>query len=335
MGDGGAFSRGPRSAAGAARTASRSLALSVSAHVGALAMSRVLMLPVLLVQVGRVAALGRPRVVFTDCDGTMLRSDHSLSERARRTLRRLDEAGVIVVPATGRARAGTWTESVLTEPALRGGLPGIYCNGCTSFDRDGTALPPALLPQDLPGRVLAVLDQTRVGMRCVPVAYVGSEALYADSSSALIPRLAGVGDSPLRLVSCLRSTCATSPVSKMLLLYDSAAISALRAEVEPVVGYDSGGALTQAINWMLEVVPSHADKGVAASALLKRWGLGWEEALAIGDGENDLPMLARAGTSVAMGNAGERVRHAAMHVVGHNDEDGWAEAMERFVLNVS
>ena len=67
------------------------------------------------------SALARPSVVFTDCDGTMLNPAHSLSARSRSVLRELDHIGVWVVPATGRARAGSWTEDVLTEPALRGG----------------------------------------------------------------------------------------------------------------------------------------------------------------------------------------------------------------------
>jgi phosphoglycolate phosphatase-like HAD superfamily hydrolase len=61
----------------------------------------------------------------------------------------------------------------------------------------------------------------------------------------------------------------------------------------------------------------------------------WEHALAIGDGENDLPMLRRAGISVAMGNGGPAMRQAAMHVVGSNVDDGWSEAMEQFVLGVA
>jgi hydroxymethylpyrimidine pyrophosphatase-like HAD family hydrolase len=218
-----------------------------------------------------LAALCRPRVVFTDCDGTLLRPDHSLSDRSRQTLRALDRAGVLVVPATGRGRAGAWTETVLTE--LGGGAPGVFCNGCTSFDRDGTALPPALLPSSLPASVLGVLGSA-AGNGCVAVAYVGDEALYENSSSPMISRLAAVGDSPLRRVDCLLSACAVSSVSKILLLHDASAMPELRAAVAPAVGQASGGAVTQAIDWMLEVVPFHADKGSAAGELLARWGLG-------------------------------------------------------------
>ncbi len=77
-------------------------------------------------------------------------------------------------------------------------------------------------------------------------------------------------------------------------------------------------------------------KASGCEALLSMWGLGWSDALAIGDGANDVPMLAAAagggGVSVAMGNAAGSVRAAADHVVGANGDGGWVDAMERFVL---
>ena len=70
----------------------------------------------------------------------------------------------------------------------------------------------------------------------------------------------------------------------------------------------------------------------AAAALLDRWGLTWSDALAIGDGQNDVPMLREAGTSVAMANAKQSVRDAAQFGCASNADDGWVEAMERYVL---
>ncbi|EOD09283.1 hypothetical protein EMIHUDRAFT_438121 [Emiliania huxleyi CCMP1516] len=264
----------------------------------------------------------------------MLSPAHSLSPRSRSVLRELDRLGVRVVPATGRARAGSWTEDVLTEPALRGGSPGVFCNGCIAYDTDGSALPPATLPRELPSALLRTLAAPGA-ISCCPIAYVGDEALHDSGSAALLSQLAEVGDSPLRCVADLSAACEAAAVTKILLLHASGSDSdALRASVSATV-CNGGGALTQALDWMLEVIPADADKGTAATALLARWGLGWEDVLAIGDGENDLPLLARAGTSVAMGNGGEAVRRAAQHVVGSNAQDGWAEAMERFVISVS
>ena len=202
------------------------------------------------------SALARPSVVFTDCDGTMLSPAHSLSARSRSVLRELDRLGVRVVPATGRARAGSWTEDVLTEPALRGGSPGVFCNGCIAYDTDGSALPPATLPRELPSALLRTLAAPGA-ISCCPIAYVGDEALHDSGSAALLSQLAEVGDSPLRCVADLSAACEAAAVTKILLLHASGSDSdALRASVSATV-CNGGGALTQALDWMLEACSRH------------------------------------------------------------------------------
>eukprot|EP00908_Phaeocystis_cordata_P022463 Transcript_488.p2 GENE.Transcript_488~~Transcript_488.p2 ORF type:complete len:295 (-),score=62.49 Transcript_488:52-936(-) len=277
-----------------------------------------------------------PGIVFTDCDGTMLRPDHTLSPAATAMLHTLHDRGIRVVPATGRARAGPWTESVLnTHPVLQRGNPGVYINGCCAFTEDGEALASTYLPPAVVERVLhwwtSSVDAKGSGL----VAYVGGEALHVPGQSpaseqALVERLGALGDSPPRAVA--RSEVPVSEVFKMIVTVEEAARDqALRPLLAALLKADAG--LTQAIPGYLEIVPTTATKATACAALLERWGLSWEQALAIGDGSNDLPMLQVAGTSVAMGNAGEGVKAAAQHIVGTNAEDGWVEAMERLVLD--
>jgi hypothetical protein len=67
--------------------------------------------------------------------------------------------------------------------------------------------------------------------------------------------------------------------------------------------------------------------------LLKELSVNANQVLAIGDGENDVEMLSLAGIGVAVGNASQHVKEVAKHVVGTNDADGVAEAIERFVLD--
>jgi len=83
---------------------------------------------------------------------------------------------------------------------------------------------------------------------------------------------------------------------------------------------------------MLEVVPAGVNKWGGLCLLLDHLGIPAEAIMAIGDGSNDLEMVASAGLGVAMGNAVPAVKAAASVVVGTNDECGVAQALERFVL---
>lgn len=82
----------------------------------------------------------------------------------------------------------------------------------------------------------------------------------------------------------------------------------------------------------LGVFAAGIDKGVGLDVVLDRLGVDGQQTLAIGDNPNDLPMFARAGISVAMGNAPTNVKERATVVGPTNDDEGVAWALQRFVL---
>lgn len=75
-----------------------------------------------------------------------------------------------------------------------------------------------------------------------------------------------------------------------------------------------------------------ANKGEALSQLAARLGIPMSEVMAIGDNQNDITMLQRAGVGVAMGHAAPEVKAAAAYVTGTLQEDGVASAIQRFIL---
>lgn len=75
-----------------------------------------------------------------------------------------------------------------------------------------------------------------------------------------------------------------------------------------------------------------ASKGRALSFLAERLGVAQADTMAIGDNDNDADMVAWAGFGVAMGNASAAVKVAARYVAPAIEQDGAAEAVERFVL---
>ena len=82
----------------------------------------------------------------------------------------------------------------------------------------------------------------------------------------------------------------------------------------------------------LELLNPKVNKGQGLKELCGRLEIAPEEVMAIGDERNDLDMFAFTGTSVAMGNGNDLVKQAADYVTSSNDEDGIAQALEKFVF---
>lgn len=82
----------------------------------------------------------------------------------------------------------------------------------------------------------------------------------------------------------------------------------------------------------LDVIPPEGGKDKGIQAVLDYYGIPWENTMAIGDGENDISMIARAGIGVAMGSASREVCQAADYVTGTVDEDGVVEAFRHVHL---
>jgi hydroxymethylpyrimidine pyrophosphatase-like HAD family hydrolase len=87
---------------------------------------------------------------------------------------------------------------------------------------------------------------------------------------------------------------------------------------------------------LLDIVHPEASKGVGVAAVAAELGVAQTEIMAIGDNFNDLEMLRYAGTGVVMSNADPSLREmAGFHATAANDEDGVAEAIERFILETA
>lgn len=82
----------------------------------------------------------------------------------------------------------------------------------------------------------------------------------------------------------------------------------------------------------VDIMPSDSDKAKGIMATLKYYGLQPENAMSLGDHNNDLDMLHFTGISVAMGNAIEEAKNAADYITDDIDDDGWAKAFKHFGL---
>ena len=103
-------------------------------------------------------------------------------------------------------------------------------------------------------------------------------------------------------------------------------------EADTHVALDEHASATRSQPYYLDVTHPDANKGFVAGYLSRLLGIPDEEIATIGDQPNDVLMFKRSGFSIAMGNASEEVRRQASAVTDSNDDEGFAKAVERFLL---
>ncbi len=111
---------------------------------------------------------------------------------------------------------------------------------------------------------------------------------------------------------------------------DYDAVARCESDVRRQCGQHVSAARSQP--YYLDVTHPEANKGTVVRMMSELFGVPAEEIATIGDMPNDILMFTRSGTSIAMGQASDEVKRAARLVTASNAEDGFALAMERFVL---
>ena len=111
---------------------------------------------------------------------------------------------------------------------------------------------------------------------------------------------------------------------------DHAHLASCEALLQRELGGDALATRSQL--YYLDVTNPRAHKGEAVASLAKAFGVPVSAVLTIGDGTNDIPMLEASGFSVAMGNGSDAVKAAAHAVTDDCEHDGFARAIERYVL---
>jgi len=107
-------------------------------------------------------------------------------------------------------------------------------------------------------------------------------------------------------------------------------VATCEADLQAALG--DGASAQRSQPYYLDVTNPNANKGAVVMALVDQLGIPADEVATIGDMPNDVLMFRRSGFSIAMGNASDEVKAQATAVTGSNRADGFAEAVERFIL---
>ena len=271
-------------------------------------------------------------LVIIDLDGTIIDPYESgeISPRVVETVAAVQAAGVPVTIATGRT-----LEYVRAHlGGLDVTLPIVTAQGAILGDPcSGEVLEETVLPVDPARRLLAWIDERN------PVSAVyfsngdGSIRIVQNRTSEKrdFERYALGMPSTMQpsLAALLAADDAHLPI-KIMLLNDASeepdAAPKIKAAFEPELS------ITRTHPFLVEATASGVDKGQGVRKLCARLGVDPARVLAIGDSDNDIPMLEAVGFAVAMGNASDGVLAVSDWVAPSVDDDGAAVALEKWVL---
>jgi Cof subfamily protein (haloacid dehalogenase superfamily) len=265
------------------------------------------------------------RLVASDVDGTLLRSDGTVSDRTRAALRAASDAGLIVAFVTGRPPR--WLDVLVDETGHVGVAVGA--NGAVIYDVAeerilrahllGTQLMAELgrdLRREFPDVVFAV--EYGLGFAAEP-GYVHEWTINPARDRR------GNPIAPPRVASF--EQIIDEPGVKLLAKDREADPDAFLAAAVALVG--DRATITHSSSFgLLEISAPGVTKATGLAELAESHGVAPHEVLAVGDMPNDVPMLLWAGRSYAVANAHPSVREAADEVVASNDDDAVAGLIE-------
>jgi hydroxymethylpyrimidine pyrophosphatase-like HAD family hydrolase len=270
----------------------------------------------------------------TDLDGTLLSSEACLSERSRRGLELLIDAGALVTCATARS----WTTTQVVLGGFRFALPMVLHNGTFVFDpvtggmRQRSSIPPAAVADVLAacrahGASPVVYWMEGARERASWIAGAETEAVgrfWADRPGD--PRRAprsGWDELPVTGVFDVAVIGPAPLVEAIAAQIDHGPSSGIRTLVQPDTYHPQD-------TW-LDVSPTTSSKADAVAEVARR--LDVDRIVAFGDNHNDLPLFAIADECYAVAGAVDAVRREATGVIGSNDEDAVVAWIERDVFS--
>jgi Cof subfamily protein (haloacid dehalogenase superfamily) len=260
------------------------------------------------------------RLVASDLDGTLVRSDGTISPRSRKALAAAEEAGLVVVLATGRPPR--WMGGIADATGHRG--LAICANGALVYDlHTEEVVEEHTLDHDLAAQLVDALRAA------VPGLAFAVERTTGFSHEPGYTRM-WEGDFVPDITVAHLEELLTEPMSKLLARHPGLDARTFVEAATPVVG-DLAAVTYSSEDGLLEISGPGVTKAFTLERFAEGHGIASHEVVAFGDMPNDLPMLSWAGHGVAVAGAHPDVIDVADEVTATNDDDGVALVVERIL----
>jgi Cof subfamily protein (haloacid dehalogenase superfamily) len=258
-------------------------------------------------------------LVISDIDGTLITSNHEVTDATKAAAAKLYERGVELSLASSRPPRSI--VPLADSLNLRG--PFAAFNGALVVKRDGEVLARSIISPATIASIRAIADQFGIGVWLYDeldwwTPWRDSFVDREEHTSGFSPRIDGYDDRATREANKL------TVVGKPELV----------AQAEKRILSDLGDQVSASKSKprFLDVTSYGIHKGTVVVRLAALLKIPTERVAVIGDGPNDVEMFKQAGISIAMGQGVDEVREAATYLTNSNDDEGWARGIEQYVL---
>jgi Cof subfamily protein (haloacid dehalogenase superfamily) len=261
------------------------------------------------------------KIVFADIDGTLIKSDHTISEATIRIIQKLKENKIPVVLVSARPIHGMI--KIVEEAGLQG-FPAVSLNGALIFINDNVVFE-SVIEIDVARDIYDYLKRYHT----TPIFY-NQHRWYSEKPDHHTDYEQKITDisitiEPFKNTFQYWQKLHNGP-NKILVIGEEPEINDIKNNLTGLYGNRLN--IHTSKSTYLEIMNKEASKLTALKYLLERLNVKREEAIAIGDHFNDREMIRYAGMGVAMGNAPDEVKAAADYVTDTNNHDGVFKAIQ-------
>src|SRR5713226_7045159 len=263
------------------------------------------------------------RMVIADVDGTLVTQEKVLTKKAAEAVLQLHEAGIQFSVTSGRPPRGM---AMLIDP-LKLTQPLAAFNGGVLILPDlKTVVDQKFLPAGAPEKVIEAIGKHGLD----GWVYTDTEWFVRDPNAPHVAREQWTVKFPPTVMKTFAGLLGR--VAKIVGISDDLErVAKCEKDVQQAGGTHISAARSQP--YYLDVTHPQANKGEVVLSLSSLLNIPPAQIATIGDMPNDVLMFKKSGVSIAMGNASPEVQASATYVTSTNEDEGFAKAIEKFVLN--
>jgi hypothetical protein len=263
-------------------------------------------------------------LVLADVDGTLVTEDKILTKRAQAAVRALYDASIRFAITSGRPPLGM----AMLFDSLDLDTPIAGFNGGLFVTRDLTILKQNTVPADIARVAIDLIRQHGLDAWV----YSGNDWLITNSGAPHVAREAWTVKFEPKVVADFDDRL--TDVAKIVGVSDELD-RVRRCETDAQAAFGHRATANRSQPYYLDITNKDANKGAVVDYLSQHLDVPAQEIATIGDQPNDVLMFKRSGLSIAMGNASDQVKAEAHVTTDSYNDEGFAKAMERFVLGTS